>query len=91
MISWAIKIIRYEEKQDFSAIDNNYILDREAYRLLRLSISAETIKILKKVKPEAADNLDKFSQSISNILTAEQWQIDGGKICQAASLGRRMK
>jgi hypothetical protein len=89
LISWAIKIIRYEEKQDFSAIDNNYILDREAYRLLRLSISAETIKILKKVQPEAADNLDKFSQSISNILTAAQWQIDGGKICQAASLGRR--
>jgi hypothetical protein len=89
LISWAIKVIKYEEKQDFSAIDNNYILDREAYRLLKLRISAETIKILKKAKPEAADNLDKFSQSISNILTVEQWQIDGKKICQAASLGRR--
>jgi hypothetical protein len=89
LISWAIKVINYEEKQDFSAVDNNYILDREAYQLLRLSISMETIKTLKKAKPEAADNLNKFSQNILNILTAEQWQIDGEKICQAASLGRR--
>lgn len=89
LISWAIKIIIYEAKQDFSAVDNTYILDREAYRLLRLSISANTIKILRKAKPEAAENLDKFSQAMSNILTAETWQIDREKICQAASLGRR--
>jgi hypothetical protein len=89
LISWAIKIIIYEANQDFSAVDNTYILDKEAYRLLRLSISANTIKILKKAKPEAAENLDKFSQAMSNILTVETWQIDGEKICQAASLGRR--
>lgn len=89
LISWAIKIISYEEKQDFSAIDNTYILDREAYRLLRLSVTTDTMKILKRAKPEAAGNLDEFSQAISNILTAEIWEIDGEKICQAASLGRR--
>lgn len=89
LISWAIRIIRYEEKQDFSAIDNTYTLDKEAYRLLRLSVSADTIKILKIAKPETADNFNKFSQSISNVLPAEAWQIDGEKICQAASLGRR--
>ena len=89
LISWAIKIISYEETQDFSAIDNTYILDLEAYRILRLSISANTIKILKRAKPESAENIDKFSQAISNILTAETWQIDREKICQAASLGRR--
>jgi hypothetical protein len=89
LVSWAIKIISYEENQDFSKIDNNYSLDREAYRLLQSKLSRETIKILKKAKPEAVENLDKFSQSISNILTAEQWQIDRENICQAASLGRR--
>jgi hypothetical protein len=89
LISWAIKIISYEEKQDFSAIDNTYILDKEAHRLLRLSISADIIKILKKAKPEAIKNSDLFSQNISNILTAETWQIEGEKICKAASLGRR--
>jgi hypothetical protein len=89
LIGWAIKIISYEKNQDFSAIDNTYILDKEAYRLLKLSISADTIKILKRAKPEAAENLDKFSQTMSNILTAKTWQIDREKICQAASLGRR--
>jgi hypothetical protein len=89
LISWAIKIINYEKKQDFSAIDNTYTLDKEAYRLLKLSISTDTIKILKRAKPEAAENLEKFSQTMSKILTAEIWQIDREKICQAASLGRR--
>jgi hypothetical protein len=45
---WAIKVINYEEKQDFSEVDNNYSLDREAYRLLQSRIGSETIKILKK-------------------------------------------
>jgi hypothetical protein len=89
LISWAIKIISYEKNQDFSAIDNTYTLDKEAYQLLKLSISTDTIKILKRAKPEAAENLDKFSQTMSKILTAETWQIDREKICQAASLGRR--
>lgn len=48
LISWAIKIISYEENQDFSAIDNTCILDKEEYRLLKSSISTDTIKILKK-------------------------------------------
>jgi hypothetical protein len=89
LIAWAIKIISYEEKQDFSAIDNTYILDKEAYRLLRSIVSTETIKNLKKAKPEAVKNLDKFSEIISNILTAEAWHVEGEKICKAASLGRR--
>jgi hypothetical protein len=89
LVAWAMKIISYEEKQYFSAVDNTYILDKEAYRALRLSISADTIKILKKAKPSAAENLDEFSQAMSNILTPQIWQIDREKICQAASLGRR--
>jgi hypothetical protein len=89
LIAWAIKIISYEENQDFSAIDNTYILDKEAYRLLRSIVSTDTIKTLKKAKPEAAENLDKFIQTISNILTAEAWHVEGEKICKAASLGRR--
>jgi hypothetical protein len=89
LIAWAIKIIIYEEKQDFSDIDNTYILDREAYRLLRLSVRPETMKILKRAKLEADVNLDEFSQAMSNILTPETWKIEGENICQAASLGRR--
>jgi hypothetical protein len=89
LVAWAMKIISYEEKQYFSAVDNTCILDKEAYRALRLSISADTIKILKKAKPSAAENLDEFSQAMSNILTPQIWQIDREKICQAASLGRR--
>jgi hypothetical protein len=80
---------RVGNPKDFSAIDNAYILDKEACRLLRLRISADTIKILKRAKPEAKENLGKFSLTISNILTAEAWEIEGRKICQAASLGRR--
>ena len=71
LITWAIKMIIYEEKQDFSAIDNTYILDRETYRSLSQTVSKGTINILKKVKPEAYENLDKFSQAMSNILTEE--------------------
>ena len=89
LVAWAMKIISYEEKQYFSAIDNTYILDKEAYRALRLSISADTIKILKKAKPSVAENLDEFSQAMSNILTPQIWQVEREKICQAASLGRR--
>lgn len=89
LIAWAIKMVSYEKNQDFSAIDNTYILDKEAYRLLKMSISADTIKILKKAKPEARENIDLFGQSISSILTAEIWQIEGEKICSSASLGRR--
>lgn len=89
LIVWAIKIVSYEENQNFSAIDNTYILDKEAYRLLKMSVSADTIKMLKKVKPEPSENLDLFCQNISNILTAETWQVEGEKICEAASLGRR--
>jgi hypothetical protein len=89
LIAWAIKIINYEEKQDFSDLDNTYILDREAYKLLRLSVRPETMKILKKAKLEADVNLDEFSQAMLNILTPETWKIERKNICQAASLGRR--
>lgn len=89
LISWANTMIKFEEKQDFSAIDNTYFLDREAYRLLRLNIDKSTMNLLKRVKSEVYESLEKFSQAMSNILTIEIWQVDGEKICQAASIGRR--
>jgi hypothetical protein len=49
----------------------------------------DKMKLLKRAKPEAAENLDKFSQAMSNILTTETWKVEEEKICQAASLGRR--
>jgi hypothetical protein len=89
LISWAMKIINYEEKQDFSAIDNTYILDGETYRSLSQSISRSSSDSLKRVKHEVYEDLDKFSQAMSNILTVEIWQIHQQDIRQAASLGRR--
>lgn len=89
LISWAIKMISYEERQDFSAIDNTYILDRETYRSLSQIINKSTIEILKKVNFKIYENLDKFSQDMSNILPVKIWQIHQQNICQAASLGRR--
>lgn len=89
LISWAITMIKFEEKQDFSAIDNTYILDREACQLLRPNVSKSIMNSLKIVKPEVYENLDKFSQAMSKILTVEIWQVHGKKICQAASLGSR--
>jgi hypothetical protein len=89
LISWAIAMIKFEEKQDFSGIDNTCILDREACRLLKLSVSKSTMNLLKRVKYKVYESLDKFSQAMSNILTIEIWQVDGKKICQAASIGRR--
>jgi hypothetical protein len=89
LISWAIAMIKFEEKQEFSAIDNTYILDREAYLLLRPNVSKNTINILKRVKSKVYENLDKFSQAMSKILTIEIWQVHGKHICQAASLGSR--
>jgi hypothetical protein len=80
LISWAIAMIKFEEKQDFSEIDNTYILDREACRLLKLSVSKSTINLLKRVKHKVYESLDKFSQAVSNILTIEIWQVDGKKI-----------
>jgi hypothetical protein len=105
LISWAITMTKYEERQDFSAIDNTYFLDREAYRLLRPSVDKSTMNLLKRaesvrsgsptmqptqaVKSEVYESLEKFSQAMSNVLTIEIWQVYGEKICQAASLGRR--
>jgi hypothetical protein len=89
LISWATKIIIYEQKQDFSAIDDAYVLDGETYRLLSHNANENTIKTFDNIKPEAYENLDKFSQAMSNILTTEVWQTHQENICQAASLGRR--
>jgi hypothetical protein len=89
LISWAIKIIIYEEKQDFSTIDNTYILDREAYRSLSQNVNKNTINILKKSQVEQYENLDQFSQAMSIILTPEIWEAHQENICQAANLGRR--
>jgi hypothetical protein len=89
LISWAIKIISYEEKQNFSAIDNTYILDRETYRSLRQSASKNIIDILKKIELKVYDNFDEFSQAMSKVLTIEIWKIHQQNICGAASLGRR--
>ncbi len=89
LISWAIKMISCEEKQDFSAIDNTYVLDRETYRSLSQIVSKSTIEILKKVNSKIYENLDEFSQDMSNILPVKIWQIHQQNICQAASLGRR--
>lgn len=89
LISWAIKIIIYEEKQDFSTIDNTYILDREAYRSLNQNVNKNTINILKKSQVEQYENLDRFSQAMSIILTPEIWEAHQENICQAANLGRR--
>lgn len=89
LISWAIKMIIYEEKKDFSAIDSTYILDRETYRILNQNISKKTINILRKVESKVYKNLDVFSQTMSNILPTEAWEIERENICQAANLGRR--
>lgn len=89
LISWATTMIKYAKKQDFSAIDDTYILDREAYRLLRINISKNIINILKTVKPKVYENLDEFIQAMSEVLTVDIWQAYGEKICQSASLGSR--
>jgi hypothetical protein len=89
LISWAIAMIKFEEKQDFSAIDNTYVLDRNAYRLLRPKVSKSTINSLKRVKPEVYKNLGEFSRAMSKVLTIEIWQVHRKHICQAASLGSR--
>jgi hypothetical protein len=89
LIEWAVKIIEYEKKQDFSLISTTYNLDNEALSLLGFTLNVDILNILKNLTPFIYENCNEFSEAIRKYLGQELWEIHGEIICQCSDLGRR--
>jgi len=89
LIEWAIKILEYEKKQDFSLISTIYVLDDEALNLLRSTLSADMLISLKGMTQHIYENRQEFTKNLVKCLGEESWLLHGEIICQYADLGRR--
>ena len=89
LVEWARKVLKYEERQDFSLISNSYNLDREALELLSSNLREDVLIMLKGMSPRLFENRDEFTQALLSNLGQELWTAYGEFICQCCDEGRR--
>ena len=89
LVTWALNVLQYWKKQDFSRITTQLIIDRETLLLLKEELDQASLDKLAKMLGTKAENFTSFSQAIADQLGRELVQEKGRIISQAADLGRR--
>ncbi len=85
LVEWAQKVLRYQEKGNFSQISTAYSLDGETFFLLKDTLPKERLAQLVKLVPKIYENQAALAQAIITHLGLEVWQLFGEIICTAAA------
>ena len=89
LVDWAQKVLKYQQRQDFSQISTSYSLDRETLFLLVDTLTTDSLNCLVKLMPKLYKERDTFQADMLTHLGPELWQLHGERMTQAADLGRR--
>lgn len=89
LVDWAQKVLKYQQRQDFSQVSTSYSLDRETLFLLVDTLTTDSFNCLVKLMPKLYQERDAFQAELLTHLGPEVWQLHGERITQSADLGRR--
>ncbi len=89
LVNWGLNVLQYWEKQDFSLISTEFIIDRETLFILREELSQISLGKLAQTLGEKASDSSSFHQIITDKIGQEQCRKKGKIISQAAEVGRR--
>ena len=89
LVNWALNVLHYWSKQDFSLISNEFIIDKETLFLLTEEIDKNSLEKLVKSLGRKASNSSSFSQFITDKITRKPCRKKVKIISQAAEVGRR--
>ena len=88
-VDWGIKILNYEDRNDFKEISDCFIVDREALGKLSQELDEITRLKLEKIAGKIFKRKSSFMEEIEKILGSKTYFDKGERICQASDLGRR--
>lgn len=88
-VNWAIKILEYENKNDFSLINAEVELDRENLLYLTNKVDANIMKKLRKFEGKIWENREFFLEELEKKLGIVSVQKYGEIILQVADKGRK--
>lgn len=89
LVNWAIKILEYENKNDFSLINAEVELDRENLLYLTNKVDANIMKKLRKFEGKIWENREIFLEELEKKLGIVSVQKYGEIILQVADKGRK--
>jgi len=89
LINWGNKVLLYEEKQDFSWINESYIIDAEMASELVFTLKTKTLTHLLSLPEKTFVNREELELTLSKKLALEISSEEIQSILQAAELGRR--
>ncbi len=89
LVNWGLNVLRYWQKQDFSLISTEFIIDRETLFLLREELDQTSLGNLAKILGTKVSNFTSFCQMLKDKIGRALYQEKGQLISQAAELGRR--
>lgn len=88
-INWAINILEYEKKNDFSQISTKFVLDEEGLVELLDKLEVKTLKKLLKMDKTISLNQSEFLEKITAKFGEKMVKSQGMIIAQAADRGRK--
>ena len=89
LVNWGLNVLQYWEKQDFSLISSQFIIDRETLFILREELDQSSLEKLAQSLGKTASDSNSFNQIIADNIGREQYRKKGKIISQAAEIGRR--
>ena len=89
LVNWGLKVVEYWNRQDFSLINTEFIIDRESLFILRDELDQNCLNKLLLLLGVKASDFISFSELMTKKLGQKLWQEKGKLISQAAELGRR--
>ncbi len=89
LVSWGLKVLEYWNRQDFSLISSEFIIDRETLFILRDELDQTCLKKLPLLLGIKAPDFISFSEVMTKKLGRKLWEEKGKLISQAAELGPR--
>jgi len=88
-IDWALKILDYEKKNDFSQISTKFVIDKEALVEILDKLEKKTLEKLLKMEKKIGLNRSDFLEKITEELGHKIVQNQGNIILKAADRGRK--
>ena len=88
-VNWGIKILRYEEKNNFKEISDCFLVDKETLSMLAGELDKKSILQLEEIAGKVFKGKHLFRKEIKSKLESKTYQDKGDIICQASDLGRR--
>ena len=89
LVDWAQQILRYQQRNDFSHLSNEFTIDTHALEVLALALDPTPYAQLAQLKGSTYANHSVFIDTLSQHLEPQVFETNAQLISQVASVGRR--